>query len=432
MTFSTIGLSQALLAAVCAQGYRTPTPIQRAAIAPALDGRDVIGRAQTGSGKTLAFVLPLLQRLTVPSVGCGTPQALVLAPTRELAEQVGTTVRAIAGHLPQRIKISVVFGGVSINPQMMQLRGGTNVIIATPGRLLDLMSRNAVSLGSVKLLVLDEADRLLDLGFSNEVQEILAQLPAERQSLFFSATFNASVQTLADQILNNPVWAKVENYDVYPAKITQRAFEVDTGQRARLLRHLIAEYGWTRVLVFVATKYSAEMVADKMRRAGLKAEPFHGALGQGKRTQVLMDFKASRLDLVVATDLAARGLDIAELPVVVNFDLPRSPRDYIHRIGRTGRSDFPGLAISFVNKQSISLFGLIKKRLQFELPLEQVLGFESQQSSEAAPTSNSPDNGGVKGRRMSKKDKVRAALDKSMQSAILPSKSVVSGRPALN
>ncbi len=431
MTFLTTGLSTALLTAVHTRGYHTPTPIQRAAIVPALDGRDVIGRAQTGSGKTLAFVLPLLQRLTFNSGGRTAPQALILAPTRELAEQVGTTTRDLASHLPQRIKVSVVFGGVSINPQMMQLRGGSDVIIATPGRLLDLISHNSVSLVAVTLLVLDEADRLLDLGFSKEVGEVLAHLPVKRQNLFFSATFGPSVQALAEQILNEPVWAEVDEFDVHPEKITQRAFAVDSGQRARLLRHLMTEHGWTRVLVFVATKYAAEMVADKMRRAGLKAEPFHGALSQGKRTQVLIDFKASRLNLLVATDLAARGLDIEELPVVVNYDLPRSPRDYIHRIGRTGRANVAGLAVSFVNKQSHALFRVIEKKLRLDLPLEQVPGFESLETLMPAAALDPSNCGGIKGRRLSKKDKARA-LQTCLKNAMPPIENQINDKPALN
>jgi ATP-dependent RNA helicase RhlE len=409
MTFSSMGLSPELLAAVDAQGHSSPTPIQGACIAAALAGRDIVGKAPTGSGKTLAFALPLLQRLNSSVARHRGPQALVLAPTRELAVQIGDTMRQLARHLPQPAKISVAFGGVSINPQLMGLRGGTDVVIATPGRLLDLIAHHALSLANVSLLVLDEADRLLDLGFSQELGDVLKQLPTRRQNLFFSATFGQAVQTLVDQLLTDPIRVGVDAAEPAPIEIEQRAYAVDAGQRAALLRHLMAQQGWSRVLVFVASKYAAEMVADKMRRAGLSAEPFHGALSQGKRTQVLADFKASRLGMVVATDLAGRGLDIADLPVVVNYDLPRSPQDYTHRVGRTGRAGVPGLAISFVSASTQTHFALIQKRLRLVLALEQVPGFEAKQATSTLDTDRVANNGGgIKGRRMSKKDKARA------------------------
>ncbi|MBP6483173.1 MAG: DEAD/DEAH box helicase [Rhodoferax sp.] len=409
MTFSSMGLSPELLAAVDAQGHSSPTPIQRACIAAALAGRDIVGKAPTGSGKTLAFALPLLQRLNGSVARQRGPQALVLAPTRELAVQIGDTMRELARHLTQPTKISVVFGGVSINPQLMGLRGGTDVVIATPGRLLDLIAHHALSLANVALLVLDEADRLLDLGFSQELGDVLAQLPTRRQNLFFSATFGQAVHALVDQLLLDPIRVGVDAAELAPIEIEQRAYAVDAGQRAALLRHLMAQHGWSRVLVFVASKYAAEMVADKMRRAGLSAEPFHGALSQGKRTQVLTDFKASRLTMVVATDLAGRGLDIADLPVVVNYDLPRSPQDYTHRVGRTGRAGVPGLAISFVSATTQTHFALIQKRLRLALVLAQVPGFEAKPATSTPKAGTvTSDGGGIKGRRISKKDKARA------------------------
>ena len=407
MSFSTLGLSSPLLAAINNLGFDAPTPIQLGAIGPALQGRDVLGCAHTGSGKTLAFALPLLQSLS------GTPgrqaQALVLVPTRELATQVGDTIRALAQHVPQQPRISVVFGGVSINPQMMGLRGGTEVLVATPGRLLDLVAHNAVKLSGVNLLVLDEADRLLDLGFAEELNQLLALLPAKRQSLFFSATFAPAVQALANTLLHDPVRVDVRPDAAPPLEIVQRAIAVDTPKRTQLLRHLIQQNAWTRVLVFVATKFAAEIVADKLRKAGLTAEPFHGELSQGKRTQVLTDFKAERLGVVVATDVAARGLDIAGLPVVVNFDLPRSVNDYTHRVGRTGRAGEPGLAVSLVSAATLAHWRLIAKRQRLTLELESIPGFEALEA--APPASSHPDaggNGGVKGLRPSKKDKLRA------------------------
>ncbi|APW48199.1 DEAD/DEAH box helicase [Rhodoferax antarcticus] len=413
MTFSSLGLSPALLAAVAQLGHSRPTPIQQEAIAPALAGRDLLSSAQTGSGKTLAFALPLLQRLQPNTRRVRQPQALVLVPTRELAAQVGEVIQALAQKLPQRVKVSVFFGGVSINPQMMSLRGGTDVVVATPGRLLDLVAHNALKLDAVALLVLDEADRMLDLGFADELAQVLMQLPAQRQNLFFSATFSPGVTALANTLLHDPVRVEVDAAQQQPMEIIQRAIAVDTAKRTQLLRQLMQQHAWPRALVFVATKFAAEIVADKLRKGGLTAEPFHGELSQGKRTQVLTDFKLERLQVVVATDVAARGLDIVGLPVVVNFDLPRSTQDYTHRIGRTGRAGEPGLALSFVSSSTQAHWRLIEKRQQVQLELESVPGFEAQDV--APPVSTSADapagmgNGGVKGLRPSKKDKLRAA-----------------------
>lgn len=423
MTFSTLGLSSALLIAVDRLGYCNPTPIQQAAIAPALAGQDVLGTAQTGSGKTLAFSLPLLQRLASSYGRDRHTQALVLVPTRELAVQVGDVLRALAQHLPHAVKVSVLFGGVSINPQMMGLRGGTDVVVATPGRLLDLLAHKALKLDHVATLVLDEADRMLDLGFADELAQVLAQLPSQRQNLFFSATFKADVQALAHTLLqksiSTAVRVEVDSAHPLPIEIVQRAIAVDVSQRTQLLRHLITSHNWPRVLVFVATKFAAEIVADKLRKANLTAEPFHGELSQGKRSQVLTDFKLSRLQVVVATDMAARGLDIAGLPVVVNFDLPRSANDYTHRIGRTGRAGEPGLAVSFVSATTQAHWRLIEKRQRLSLDFESIQGFEAQESAPAASCDpNAPTNGGIKGARPSKKDKLRAAATLSAQHAL--------------
>jgi superfamily II DNA/RNA helicase len=415
MPFSLFGLSPALLRAVGLKSYLAPTPIQLAAIPAAIAGRDVLGSAQTGSGKTVAFALPLLQQLT--QAAPEKPRrlrALILVPTRELAAQVGGEIYSLAQHLPQVLKIVTVFGGVSINPQMMNLRGGADIVVATPGRLLDLVTHNALHLGDVSLLVLDEADRLLDLGFSAELDRLLALLPAARQSLFFSATFPAGVLELAGKLLRDPVRIEVPAEPQTVPDIVQRAIEVDPGRRTQLLRHLIQENHWKRVLVFVATKYAAEIVAEKLRKARINAEPFHGELSQGKRTQVLADFKASRLKVVVATDVASRGLDIAQLPVVVNYDLPRSALDYVHRIGRTGRAGESGVAVSFISADGEGHFRLIEKHQGQNVAREHIVGFEpaplpapDQQPSgddDAAPVNN----GGIKGLRPSKKDKLRA------------------------
>ncbi len=360
MPFSSLGLSPALLSALSARAYTSPTPIQAQAIPAVLQGRDVLGSAQTGSGKTLAFALPLLQQVALaPRDKPRRPRALVLVPTRELAAQVGEEFRSLAQHLDVPLKVTILFGGVSINPQMMGLRGGTDIVIATPGRLLDLVDHKALTLTDVRALVLDEADRLLDLGFAEELERILTLLPRQRQNLFFSATFPPAVQALAHTLLQDPLHITVLPEPQEQPDIVQRVIAVDAGRRTQLLRQLIGQEHWSRVLVFVATKHAAEIVADKLRKADIDAEPFHGELSQGKRTQVLADFKAERLTVVVATDVAARGLDITQLPVVVNYDLPRSPSDYTHRIGRTGRAGASGLAVNFVSAATEAHFRLI-------------------------------------------------------------------------
>lgn len=417
MSFSSLGLSPTLLRALADQGFDTPTPVQAQAIALVLAGRDVLASAETGSGKTVAFCLPVLQALAqTPAAASGRQRrarALILVPTRELAVQIGEVARQLARHEAVALKVTVVFGGVSINPQMMGLRGGADLVVATPGRLLDLIDHNALELSAVQTLVLDEADRLLDLGFEQELQRILALLPARRQNLFFSATLPPAVQALAAGLLKAPARVEVAPVVLDIAAIAQQVIEVDTPRRTQLLRYLIAQRGWSRVLVFVATKHAAEMVADKLRKARIYAEPFHGELSQGKRTQVLADFKASRLKVVIATDVAARGLDITQLPVVVNFDLPRSAVDYTHRIGRTGRAGERGLAVSFVSADTEAHFKLIQKRQGLDMALESVDGFEAQEAVPVAALSVSGEvidhaNGGIKGKRPSKKDKLRA------------------------
>jgi superfamily II DNA/RNA helicase len=407
MSFSTLGLSEPLLRAVTARKYAEPTPVQAAAIPAVLQGCDVRASAQTGSGKTAAFVLPVLQLLSAsPRTRGRFVRALVLAPTRELAAQIGEAFRRFSGSLPAPLKTLVVYGGVSLNPQMMALGGGADVLVATPGRLLDLIGHNAVSLSAVQVLVLDEADRLLDLGFTDELARLIALLPARRQSLFFSATFPPAVQKLAEALLQNPVLIDVPAAPDTTPDIVQRAIEVDPPRRTQLLRHLIETNHWTRVLVFVATKYATEHVAEKLRKADLAATALHGELSQGARTQALADFKAAKIQVLLATDLAARGLDIASLPVVVNFDLPRSAVDYTHRIGRTGRAGESGIAINFISAGTHAHFQLIEKRHHLNLPREQVEGFEPVETIE---TDVPPPTGGIKGKRKSKKDKLREA-----------------------
>ena len=405
--FSSLGLSDALLRALADLSFVQPTAVQAAAIPHVLRGADVWASAKTGSGKTAAFALPILQRL---SERTDAPRpipvsSLVLVPTRELATQISNAIASLGAHLPRRVKTCVAVGGVSINPQMLALRGGADIVVATPGRLLDLVDSNALRLSSVQTLVLDEADRLLSLGFADELGRIRALLPERCQRLLFSATFPPAVHELIGQLLHEPVALDIDQGDTPDASaITQRAIEVDERRRTELLRHLLTTHAWPRVLVFVATKYATEHVTDKLRRHGISAAPMHGELSQGARTQALESFKASRVQVLVATDLAGRGLDIAELPVVLNFDLPRSATDYVHRIGRTGRAGETGVAVSFVTAQNSAHWDLIERRNSLQLEREVVEGFEPTD----VPVAPSGD-GGVKGKRKSKKDKLREA-----------------------
>jgi superfamily II DNA/RNA helicase len=409
MTFASLGLSSPLLRAVNEKRYTAPTPIQVAAIPAVLRGDDVRATAQTGSGKTAAFALPILQTLARnPAASPRPTRALILVPTRELAMQIGESFRVYANHLSEPLKIIAVFGGVSVNPQMMALRGGADVVVATPGRLIDLVEQNALRLNAVATLVLDEADKLLDLGFADELRRVLEMVPEPRQTLLFSATFPQAVQTLAETILRDPVRIDIEAAPSSAPAIKQHAIVVDTAQRTQLLRHLIQKHQWTRILVFVATKYTTEHVAEKLRRAGIHAASFHGELSQGARTQALADFKASKIKVLIATDVAARGIDIVQLPAVVNYDLPRSAVDYTHRIGRTGRAGETGIAVSFITADSEAHFRLIEKRNGIDLEREQVEGFEPKETAQPSESAL-PGTGGIKGKRKSKKDKLREA-----------------------
>jgi ATP-dependent RNA helicase RhlE len=413
MTFLSLGLNADTVRGAEELGFIQPTTIQHLAIPAVLSGADVRALAQTGSGKTLAFALPILQRLQASQKH--TPlrvQVLVLVPTRELAAQVGEVFRSVAQHLHNKTKIVVAFGGVSINPQMMSLRGGADIIVATPGRLLDLVEHNALKLGWVNTLVLDEADRLLDLGFAEELDKVLGLLPQARQNLFFSATFPKEVEKLVSGLLREPVTIDVSalagSQNNEPS-IEQRVVEVDAVRRTQLLVKLVRDNEWHGVLVFVATKYASEHVAMKLQRAKIYATAFHGDLSQGARGEALDGLKEGGWQVVVTTDLAARGIDIPNLPVVVNYDLPRSPTDYTHRIGRTGRAGASGLAISFVSAATEAHFRLIEKRQGLSLPRETIEGFEP---TDAPPPSNALNDGtgGIKGKRPSKKDKLRAAV----------------------
>jgi ATP-dependent RNA helicase RhlE len=407
MPFAALGLSAPLVRAIADLDFSAPTPVQVAAIPPILRGGDVWASAQTGSGKTAAFVLPLLERLAAqPASPPGLVRALVLVPTHELATQIADVVRSFGRHLHHPPRTRVLIGGVSINPQLMSLRGGADLVVATPGRLLDVVAHNGLTLSQLELLVLDEADRLFSLGFADELARVLELLPPRCQHLLFSATLPRPVLELAEHLLHEPARIDIDaGKTPGAASIVQRAIQVDAGKRTQLLRHLLATHAWPRVLVFVDSQHRAEHVATKLTRLAIRASALHGALSAGARTQALADFKEQRVHVLVATDVAARGLDIVELPAVVNYDLPRSPVDYLHRIGRTGRAGQTGVALSFISAATEAHFRLIEKRHQLSIPREQLPGFEP---VELDVPPGDP-HGGVKGRRKSKKDKLREA-----------------------
>jgi ATP-dependent RNA helicase RhlE len=407
-TFESLGLAPALAHACAQAGFTAPSPIQVAAIPPLLRGQDLLGLAPTGSGKTAAFVLPLLQRLLAGRQRAfRRVRVLVLVPTRELAAQVGDVFQRLHASGDRPLKIAVVHGGVSVNPQMLRLRGGADVVVATPGRLLDLLDRNAVRLDAVEALVLDEADRLLDLGFAAERERVLAALPSRRQNLLFSATFPPDVRALADLLLHDAVRVEAAAQMEAAPGIEQRTIAVDAPRRTELLRRLLEHGDWRRVLVFVATRYATEHVAHKLASRGVQAAALHGEQSQSQRTRVLQDFREGALDVLVTTDLAARGIDVPGIGVVVNYDLPRSPDDYVHRIGRTARAGAPGIAVSFVSAGTEAHMRLIEKRQGIRLLREAVAGFEPVEVE--APMRDAAGVGGVKGKRPSKKDNLRAA-----------------------
>ncbi|WP_426357116.1 DEAD/DEAH box helicase [Pseudocolwellia sp. HL-MZ19] len=384
-SFTELSLIPPLLARLTELEYKQPTPIQARAIPSVLAGRDLIGGANTGSGKTATFALPILQQLSKSkdaekSSGKNTSSKgnfvtqLILVPTRELAKQVADSIKSYAVHFNGEIKVHAVFGGVSANTQMLALRGGTDILVATPGRLLDLISSNAIKLDKVKTLVLDEADRMLSLGFTEELTALLALLPSKKQTLLFSATFPEQVKALTQELLNNPIEIQVQSADA--STLVQRVFEVNKGEKTAVLAHLIIQYSWRQALIFVNAKNSCEHLASKLSKRGITAEVFHGDKGQGARSRVLEGFKNGEIEVLIATDIAARGLDIEKLPVVINFDLPRSPSDYMHRIGRSGRAGEVGLALSLIDHEDYHHFKVIEKKNKIWLDREQVEGFE--------------------------------------------------------
>jgi len=405
MTFSSLGITKDLLRSIELAGYEKPTDIQEKSIPVILKGQDLIAQAKTGSGKTISFVLPILQlfedsRDTRRRV----LKVLILTPTRELAVQVQGVLKVFGRNLPEPLRTILLIGGLNIDLQIRNLHHGADIAVATPGRLLDLVKRKEIGFSSLNLLVIDEADKMMDMGFAEELESVLKALPDTRQNVLFSATMDEKVRNLAQKFMHNPVHVKMEEETPAVGTIHQRAIEVNRTNRGPLLRHLIKTEGWEHVLVFVASIRSADILAAKLRSAGILADGFHGSMTQAQRTFVLNEFKTKVVKVLVATDIIARGIDIDKLPFVVNYDLPRSPNDYIHRVGRTARAGMSGVAVSFIGHEDKDHFILIEKRIQVRLPRESIKGFEL--TGEVLPQEKG--KAPVKGHRMSKKDKARA------------------------
>lgn len=386
MSFDSLGLRAELLRAIADEGYSTPTPIQSQAIPAVIKGGDILAAAQTGTGKTAGFTLPLLEKLSQnnkPVNGRRPVRALILTPTRELAAQVFESVRTYGKYLP--LRSTVVFGGVSINPQMMKLRGGVDILVATPGRLLDLVQQNAVKLNEIEVLVLDEADRMLDMGFIHDIKKVLALLPQKRQNLLFSATFSDEIKALADKLLNHPTLIEVARRNTASERVTQRVHPVDRHRKRELLSYLIGRGQWHQVLVFTRTKHGANRLTEQLIEDGISAAAIHGNKSQGARTKALEDFKRNTIRVLVATDIAARGIDIDQLPHVVNYELPNVPEDYVHRIGRTGRAEREGEAISLVCVDEHKFLRDIEKLIKRDIDQVVIPGFEPDPTIKAEP-----------------------------------------------
>lgn len=383
MLFNQLGLTAELLHAIEEKGYQTATPIQQQAIPLILEGRDVLAAAQTGTGKTAGFTLPMLQRLQQTHGNRRCIRALILTPTRELAAQVAESVRDYGSHLP--FKTAVVFGGVSINTQINQLRKGVDVVVATPGRLLDHMQQKTIDLRQVEFLVLDEADRMLDMGFIRDIRKVLQVLPAKRQNLLFSATFSDDIRRLASDLLNAPVEIEAAQRNKPADLVEQVVYPVDKRRKRQLLSELIGKQNWRQVLVFMRTKRGANRLAEQLEIDGIESAAIHGNKSQGARTRALADFKANKIRVLVATDIAARGLDIDKLPHVVNYELPFVPEDYVHRIGRTARAGQKGHAVSLVCVDEKQLLADIEKLLGTQIEKRIVPGYEPDQRIAAEP-----------------------------------------------
>ncbi|MBT28544.1 MAG: ATP-dependent RNA helicase RhlE [Thalassobius sp.] len=384
MSFEKLGLSEALLKAISKKGYTSPSPIQEQAIPAILDGKDVLASAQTGTGKTAGFTLPLLQRLSDKANRKFRPvRALILTPTRELAAQVYTNVKEYSEFLD--LRAAVIYGGVNQNPQVAAIRRGVDILVATPGRLLDLHNQNLVSLTHVRIFVLDEADRMLDMGFLRDIERIMKVMPERRQGLMFSATFSKPIKKLANGILNQPVQVEVTPENTTVEAISQKIYRVAKTKKTGLIIKLISEGKWTQVLVFTRTKHGANRLCEKMGKNKIKAAAIHGNKSQAARTKALAGFKDGSISVLVATDIAARGLDIPLLPHVINFELPNVAEDYVHRIGRTGRAGASGEAISLVSADETSYLKEIEKLIGIKFPINIVDGFEPDPNASTQP-----------------------------------------------
>lgn len=375
MLFTELGLSQALLKAIDKQGYTQPSPIQEKAIPQVLAGKDILASAQTGTGKTAGFTLPMLQLLSERQTSKRrTVRALVLTPTRELAAQVSANVESYSEFLD--IKSTVVFGGVNANPQIRTLRSGVDILIATPGRLLDLYNQKVFTLSDIEILVLDEADRMLDMGFLRDIRKILSLMPAKRQNLLFSATFSKEIKQLANGMMNNPILVEATPENTTAEKVDQKVYRVDQSKKQAVVTKLVSEGDWQQVLIFTRTKHGANKLSEKLGKSGITSAAIHGNKTQNARTNALDGFKKGKIRVLVATDIAARGLDIPLLPHVINFELPNVPEDYVHRIGRTGRAGASGLAISLVAHDELEYVRGIEKLLGMKLESDVIEGFE--------------------------------------------------------
>jgi len=384
MSFNSLGLSDALLKAISKKGYTTPSPIQQKAIPPILEGKDVLASAQTGTGKTAGFTLPILQLLSQGKHLSHRPvRALILTPTRELAAQILANIKEYSEFLD--IRSAVIFGGVNQNPQVAQLRQGVDILVATPGRLIDLQNQGLISLSKVEILVLDEADRMLDMGFLRDIERVMKVLPPKRQNLMFSATFSRDIKKLAMGILHHPVQVEATPENTTVDAIIQKIYPVAKEKKTELIIKLITEGNWKQILVFTRTKQGANKLTESMISAGIKAAAIHGNKGQGARTKALAGFKNGSLTALVATDIAARGLDIPLLPHVVNFELPNIPEDYVHRIGRTGRAGASGEAISLFSPDETEFLRDIEKLVGLKLPKENIKGFEPDPNASTEP-----------------------------------------------
>jgi ATP-dependent RNA helicase RhlE len=394
MSFTSLGLADEIVRAVTEHGYTTPTPIQAQAIPAVLAGGDLLAGAQTGTGKTAGFTLPLLQRLSRVAQPAGQRpiRALVLTPTRELAAQVEESVRTYGKYLT--LRSTVIFGGVGINPQIKLLKQGVDILVATPGRLLDHMQQGTIDLSKVEILVLDEADRMLDMGFIRDIKKILAVLPKKRQNLLFSATFSEEIKALADSLLNQPAMIEVARRNSTVEIISQKIHPVDRDRKHPLLAHLIKTHAWPQVLVFTRTKHGANKLVEQLDKDGINGMAIHGNKSQAARTRALAEFKDGSLQVLVATDIAARGIDIDQLPHVVNYDLPNIPEDYVHRIGRTGRAGATGEAVSLVCVDEHIMLRDIERLIKRELPKEIVAGFEPDPNARAQPVQLRSGGGG--------------------------------------